>query len=148
HDVRASWLYQYAYGVMRGVTYLGTREDVDTRTLVVTGFSMGGIATWIVGGTDDRVTGVLPVGATGGLARLAEEPTWFRRLVLAAGGAKPSDPGPRAVFRALDPLAFAPRQKGAVAYLVGAQDEFFTLDQVVTTWRAVRAREKVLDVMP
>jgi dienelactone hydrolase len=148
HDVRASWLYQYAFAAMRAVTYLRTRPDVDPRAIVMTGFSMGGVATWIAGGTDDRLSGVLPVAATGGFARLAEEPTWFRRLVLASAGARPSDPGPRAVFQKLDPLAFAGRQKGAVAYLMGAQDEFFTLDQVVATWRAVRARSKTLDVMP
>jgi cephalosporin-C deacetylase-like acetyl esterase len=146
-DIRASWLYQYAYAAMRAVTYLRTREDVDPRTLVVTGFSMGGVATWIVGGTDDRISGILPVACSGGFARLAAERTWFRRLVYASGGARPSDPGPRAVFQRLDPLAFAGRQKGAVAYLVGAQDEFFTLDQVLATWRVVSAREKTLDVM-
>ena len=146
-DIRASWLYQYAYAAMRGLTYLRTREDVDPKTLVMTGFSMGGVATWIVGGTDDRVSGILPAASSGGLARLADERTWFRRLVLAAGGAQPTDPGPRAVFQKLDPLAFAGRQKGAVAYLVGAQDEFFTLDQVLATWRATRAREKTLEVM-
>jgi hypothetical protein len=133
---------------MRAVTYLETREDVDPKTIILTGFSMGGVVTWIAGGTDNRLSGVLPVASAGGFARLAEEHTWFRRLVLASGGLKPTDPGPRAVFQKLDPLAFAGRQKGAVAYLVGAQDEFFTLDQVLTTWRAVRAREKTLDVMP
>jgi dienelactone hydrolase len=147
HDIRASWLYQYAYAAMRGLTYLRTREDVDPHTLVMTGFSMGGVATWIVGGTDDRLSGVLPAACAGGLAQLAQERTWFRRLVLASGGARPTDPGPRAVFQKLDPLAYAGRQKGAVAYLVGAQDEFFTLDQVLTTWRATRAREKTLEIM-
>jgi dienelactone hydrolase len=147
-DIRASWLYQYAFAAMRAVTYVQAREDVDPHSIVMTGFSMGGVVTWIAGGTDDRLSGVLPVASAGGFARLAEEQTWFRRLVLASGGARPTDPGPRAVFQKLDPLAFAGRQKGAVAYLVGAQDEFFTLDQVLATWRAVRAREKTLDVMP
>jgi dienelactone hydrolase len=147
-DVRQSWVYQYAYGIMRAVTYLETRDDVDPQAIVATGFSMGGIATFIVGGTDARIRGILPVSATGGLARAAAEDTWFRRLVLAAGGLKPSDPGPRALFRSLDPLLFAARIRGAAYLLVGAQDEFFPLDQVVATWNALRARDRTLVVLP
>lgn len=146
-DIRASWLYQYAYAILRAVTYLETLPEVDPKGIVVTGFSMGGLATFIVGGTDDRVRGILPVAAAGGLASAAEADTWWRRLVLSANGQQPSDPGPRAMFRKLDPLAFAAQQKGAVYMLVGAQDEYFSLDQVVRTYKALRAPAKTLEVV-
>jgi dienelactone hydrolase len=146
-DIRANWLYQYAYAILRAVTYLQTLPEVDPYGIVVTGFSMGGLATFIVGGADDRIAGVVPVAAAGGLARAAEVDTWWRRLVLSANGLKPSDAGPRALFRKLDPLAFAARLHGAVYMLVGAQDEFFPLDQVIRTYKAVRARAKRLEVV-
>src|SRR5262249_13790665 len=38
HDIRASWLYQYAFAAMRAVTYLSARPDVDPRTIVMSGF--------------------------------------------------------------------------------------------------------------
>jgi dienelactone hydrolase len=146
-DIRASWLYAYAYALLRAITYVGTLPEVDPKAIVVTGFSMGGLAAFVVGGVDDRIRGVLAVAASGGLARAAEADTWFRRLVLSAGGLKPSDPGPRAFFRHLDPLAFAARQHGAVYMLVGAQDEFFPLDQIIRTFKAVRAPAKSLEVI-
>ena len=42
------------------------------------------------------------------------QPTWLRRLVMAAGGLLPGDPAARAFFRFFDPLVYAGRQKGAV----------------------------------
>ena len=146
-DIRASWLYQYAFAILRAVSYLETQPEVDARGIVVTGFSMGGLATFIVGGVDERVRGILPVAAAGGLARAAEADTWWRRLVLSADGLKPSDAGPRALFSKLDPLAFVARQHGAVTMLVGAQDEYFPLDQVIRTFKAVRAPAKSLEVV-
>ena len=146
-DLRASWLYQYVFAIMRAVTYLGTIPEVDPKGIVVTGFSMGGIATFIVGGTDDRVRAVMPVAASGGLASAAESETWWRRLILSANGMKPSDPGPRALFRRLDPLAFAPIQKGALYMLAGAQDEFFPLSEMIRTYKAVRASAKTLAIV-
>lgn len=146
-DLRASWLYQYVFAILRAVTYLGTLPSVDPKGIVVTGFSMGGIATFIVGGTDDRVRAVMPVAASGGLASAAEAETWWRRLILSANGMKPSDPGPRALFRRLDPLAFAPIQKGALYMLAGAQDEFFPLSEMIRTYRAVRASAKTLAIV-
>jgi len=146
-DVRGSWLYAYTHAILRAITYLQSRPEVDPQAIVVTGASMGGLASFIAGGVDDRIRGVLPVSASGGLARAAAENTWFRRLVLSAGGLKPEDPAARAFFRGLDPLAFAGRQKGAVYLLTGAQDEFFPLDQVVATWRALHAPAKSLAVV-
>ncbi len=146
-DLRASWLYQYVFAILRAVTYLGTLPFVDPKGVVVTGFSMGGIATFIVGGTDDRVRAVMPVAASGGLASAAEAETWWRRLILSANGMKPSDPGPRVLFRRLDPLAFAPIQKGALYMLAGAQDEFFPLSEMIRTYKAVRASAKTLAIV-
>ena len=146
-DIRSSWLYQYAYALLRAVTYVSTLPEVDPKGTFVTGFSMGGLATFVVGGVDDRVRGILPIAACGGLAVAAAQDTWLQRLVRASGGLTPSDSGPRAIFQQLDPLAFAAQQHGAVYLLIGAQDEYFPLDQVVRTYRALRAPEKSLEVV-
>jgi dienelactone hydrolase len=147
-DVRPSWLYSYAYALLRALTLLEARPEVDPAALVVTGVSMGGIASFIVGGTDDRVRGILPVNASGGLAEAVAAGSWLRTLVRAAGAEGPGDVGPAALIAGLDPLAFADRQRGAVYMLVGAQDEFFPLPQVLATFQRVRAPAKSLALMP
>jgi hypothetical protein len=67
--------------------------------------------------------------------------------VRSAGGLKADSPQVRALFRGLDPLAFADRQHGAVYLLAGAQDEFFPLDEAVATYRALRAPAKSLAIL-
>lgn len=147
-DIRHSWLYGYVYAVLRSITYLQTRPEVDPQAIALTGFSLGGLVTFIANGVDARIRGALPVAAAGGLREAAAADTWLRRLVQSSGGLRPEDPGPQALFRGLDPLAFARRQKGAVYMLIGAQDEYFPLPQAVRTFEALRAPDKVLTVLP
>ncbi len=68
-------------------------------------------------------------------------------MVQSDSGLKPTDPGPMALFRSLDPLLFAGRQHGAVYMLIGAQDEYFPLANAVQTYQALRAPEKRLTVV-
>jgi hypothetical protein len=60
---------------------------------------------------------------------------------------RPTEIDPKPLFENLDPLAYAATQHGAMAMLVGAQDEFFSLDQVVRTFEAIRAPAKWLSVV-
>lgn len=147
-DIRRSWLYAYVYAILRSITYLETRAEVDPRSIAVTGFSLGGLATFVANGVDDRIRGALPVAAAGGLLQTAAEDTWLRRLVQASGQQHPTDKAPEALFRALDPLAFATRQHGAVYMLIGAQDEYFPLSQAARTFEALRAPDKRLSIFP
>jgi dienelactone hydrolase len=143
-DVRRSWLYAYVHALLRAVTLLAARPDVDPAAVVVTGVSMGGIASFIVGGVDERVAGILPVSACGDLARAAAAGSWMGALVGAAQvrGAPPA--GAQALLSALDPLAFAGHQHGIVYMLDGAQDEFFPLPQVLTTFARISAPARSL----
>ncbi len=138
-DVRGSWIYAYAYACMRALTYLAQRADVDPRALVVTGTSMGGVAALVANGVDDRIHALLAVASSGGIRAAARAGSWFARLLAGSGRLTIDSPGPRATLRALDPLLFAPTQKGKVVLLAGAQDEFFPIDQVLATYRALRA---------
>jgi dienelactone hydrolase len=145
-DVRASWLYAYVHAVLRAVTVLQHRAGVDK--LVVTGVSMGGIASFIAGGVDDRLAGVFPMNASGGLVEAALGGSWLGSLARAARG-RPlgEDEEAQARLNALDPLAFS-RQHGVLFMLAGAQDEFFPLPQVVATYDAIRAPYKRLALIP
>lgn len=147
-DIRKSWLYVYVYAILRSITYLQTRPEVDAQAIAVTGFSMGGIATFIANGVDDRIRGALPVAAAGGLLRAASADSWLRQLVLSVPGQKLEDPGPVSLFRRLDPLLYAGRQHGAVYMLIGAQDEYFPLEQAIQMYQALRAPAKNLTLVP
>jgi dienelactone hydrolase len=146
-DVRGSWLYAYVFAVLRAITVAQALPDVDPRSVVLTGTSLGGLVSFIANGVDDRIGGVLTMNASGGLRAAAAEGSWFGTLVHASGGLELDDRGPRAFFRALDPLAFAGTQHGAVYMLSGAQDEFFPIDQVIRTYRALQAPAKSLALL-
>lgn len=147
-DIRTSWLYGYVFAILRSITYLETRSDVDPQAIAVTGYSLGGLATFIANGVDGRIRGALPVAAAGGLAEAAAADTWLRRLVQSSNGLQPSDPGPQTLFTSLDPLAFARRQRGAVYMLIGAQDEYFPLPQAIRTYDALSAPDVRMVVVP
>src|SRR6185295_17035908 len=94
--------------------------DVDGH-VVLSGTSLGGIASLVANGSDDRIAGVLAMSASGGLEAAAKEGSWLHTLVEAAKGQHLEDAGPRAFFRTFDPLAYADTQHGAVYLLSGAQ---------------------------
>lgn len=146
-DVRGSWLYAYVHGLLRAVTLVSGLPDVDGRAVVLNGTSLGGVASLIANGVDDRIGGVLAMNAAGGLAAGARSGSWFGALVASSGGLKLEDPAARAFFRALDPLAFAGTQHGPVYMLAGAQDEFFPIDQVIRTHQALVAPAKSLALL-
>ncbi len=145
-DVRQSWLYTYVYAILRAITYLQTRSEVDPQAIALTGFSLGGLATFVANGVDDRIRVAVPVAAAGDLMQAATADTWLRALIL-SGHLQPRDAGPQAFFRAFDPLAYARRQKGAVYMMIGAQDEYFPLEQAVRTYAALRAQQKGLALL-
>jgi cephalosporin-C deacetylase-like acetyl esterase len=146
-EIRQSWLYGYAYAILRGLSFLESRPEVDRGAMVVSGASMGGLASFMVGGVDARVRGLLPVAATGALRGAVGQGSWLRRLVESAAGLRPEQRPAQAFFRAFDPLVYAPRVHGPVYLLIGAQDEFFPLPQAVATYRALPPGSR-LSVVP
>jgi dienelactone hydrolase len=143
-DVRGSWLYAYTYALLRAITLAQLQPEADPQAVVLTGNSMGGLAALVANGVDDRIRGVLAVSAGGALAWATDQGSWLERLVRSAGALGPEGPEARALFRGLDPLAFADRQHGAVYFLIGAQDEFFPLGQALATYRALQSPSKSL----
>jgi dienelactone hydrolase len=146
-DVRQSWLYAYVFALLRAITVVQALPQTDPRGVVLSGISMGGVASLIAGGVDDRVRGVMALEASGGFEQSERQGSWWRRLVASAAGLKPGDPAAQALFKSLDPLGYVPRAHGAVYMVVGAQDEFFPIDRVVETYEAIRAPAKSLEVV-
>jgi dienelactone hydrolase len=146
-DTRGSWLHAYVFAVLRGITLVQGLPDVRG-PVVLSGTSLGGIASLVANGVDDRIGGVMAVSASGGLEAGARSGSWFRTLVKSAGGLELSDRPVQAFFAALDPLVFAQTQHGAVYMLSGAQDEFFPMDQVIRTYQALQAPAKSLALLP
>jgi dienelactone hydrolase len=146
-DVRGSWLYADVFAVSRGITLVQGLPDVQG-PVVLSGTSLGGIASLIANGVDDRIGGVLAMSASGDLEGAARSGSWFATLVKSAGGLTLGDRPVRAFFAALDPLRFAGTQHGAVYLLSGAQDEFFPMDRVIETFHALRAPAKSIALVP
>jgi dienelactone hydrolase len=147
-DIHTSWMYSYVFAILRAITVLQTRPEVDPQAIALTGFSLGGVATFIANGVDDRIRGALPVSASGHLLQAVKDETWLRALLQSSKDLKPEDAAPTLFFRSLDPMAYARRQHGAVYMLTGAQDEYFPLEESIETYRALRAPQKSLAIVP
>jgi cephalosporin-C deacetylase-like acetyl esterase len=146
-DIGNSWLYQYAYSAMRAVTYLATLSQVDPQKICMTGISAGGLMTWIANGVDDRLAAAFPIMATGDFRRSFEAGSWISAILLGETGLTPDSPEVLAFERYLDPIRYAGRQHSPVMLVNGAQDEFFPIDTTRSTYEAVRAPEKRLEII-
>jgi hypothetical protein len=104
--------------------------------VVLSGTSLGGIASLVANGVDDRVGGVLAMSASGGLEAAPRAGSWFHTLVASAGGLEPDDKR-CGLLRAPSIRWPSPAPSTAAVYLLaGAQDEFFPMDQVIRTFTA------------
>lgn len=52
------------WNAIRGLDYLGTRDDVDAERITINGVSGGGHLSWMAGAVDERFTVVQPAAAT------------------------------------------------------------------------------------
>jgi dienelactone hydrolase len=73
-QLRDFWSYHAVANVIRGVSLLAARPDVDARRIGITGISWGGYLTCIVAGLDDRLKVAVPVYGCG---FLHENSTWL-----------------------------------------------------------------------
>ncbi|HXF05281.1 MAG TPA: acetylxylan esterase [Blastocatellia bacterium] len=147
NPIQQSWLYQYAYSAMRAVTYLTTLTEVDPNRIAMTGVSAGGLMTWIANGVDDRLVAACPIMATGDWPRALASGSWFIHFPLGEARVAPDSPQALAFARYLDPLQYAHRQNAPVMLINGAQDEFFPIDTTRSTFEAVEAPDKRLEVI-
>lgn len=146
-DIRNSWLYQYVYSAMRAVTYLATLPEVDPQRIGMTGVSAGGLMTLIANGVDDRLAAAYAIMATGDWRRSLEAGSWFLAFPTGEIGLTPDSPEVLAFEHYLDPIHYADRQHAPVMLINGAQDEYFPITTTRSTYEALRAPEKRLEVI-
>jgi len=127
-SVAYSWIYQYAVAAMRGVTYLSTLPEVDSTFLAMTGPSAGGVATLLSAAVDNRLKYAIPIMASGDFTKAYLADGWLSYYL---GDTLNPDSGQFARFiNYLDPLSYVSTHSTPTFLIVGAQDEFFTLDAV------------------
>ncbi len=61
------------WNAMRALDYLETRGDVDSERMGVTGLSGGGVISWCLGATDERVKVVVPVCQSGSIEHVVTD---------------------------------------------------------------------------
>ena len=130
-EVRDAWTYHAVANVIRGVSLLAARPEVDPERIGITGISWGGYLTCIVSGLDDRLKVSVPVYGCG---FLHENSVWIKRL-----GDLPEDR--RAVWIKLwDPSQYVGQAKMPVLFVNGTNDFAYPLDSYQKTYRLVKNR--------
>ncbi|MFN3653107.1 MAG: alpha/beta hydrolase family protein [Armatimonadota bacterium] len=67
------FLFDTAYDLLRLIDYLETRPDVDPQRIGMTGFSEGGILTWMCAALDDRIRVAVPIIGVTSFAQAFED---------------------------------------------------------------------------
>ncbi|MFN3652535.1 MAG: alpha/beta hydrolase family protein [Armatimonadota bacterium] len=127
--VQNAWPYQAVAAVIRGVSLLRARPEVDRSRIGITGISWGGYLTSIVMSLDDRLKAAVPVYGCG---YLHENSVWVPIL-----NALPEDER-RTWIANFDPGSYLPRCKTPVLWMNGTNDFAYPLDSYQKSYRAVR----------
>lgn len=78
--------YDTVWDVMRLIDYLGTRKDVDTARIGLTGISKGGIETYLTAAADPRVAAAVPYIAVQSFKWALDNGQWRARIATIQGG--------------------------------------------------------------
>ena len=78
--------YDTVWDVMRLIDYLTTRKDVDAARIGLTGFSKGGIETYLAAGADARVAAAVPYIGVQSFRWALENGQWKARIATIQGG--------------------------------------------------------------
>lgn len=127
-EVKQMWSYQAVAAVIRGVSLLASREEVDAERIGITGISWGGYLTCIAAGLDDRLKVAVPVYGCG---FLADNSVWlptFERM--------PAEQRERWV-KNFDPLNYLPAVRCPILFVNGTNDFAYPLDSCQKSYRLV-----------
>jgi len=141
----------YAYSAMRGITLMESLFVAPstplTSQMMVVGTSFGGLTTFLVNGSDDRLDAAVVIVATGDLAvSLAEPSAGLRNLLAGAAGRYVGDPAVQTALSRLDPILYAPTQHSPLLMLVSATDPLFVPKTYQSTFDAVLAPAKRMHI--
>lgn len=140
-DPRRSWLWSSSVALMRGLTFLQMRPEVNDEKLAVVGYSAGGMAALIAAGVDDRVKATVAWSATGYLdvaVQARPVPAWWVALLEGMSPPRtPSAPEWGALVDRLDPKNFLAGARSPVLLINGTQDQYFPLSATSATYDAL-----------
>ncbi len=145
-DPRRSWLWAQAVGVMRGLTYLQGRPEIDGEKLGVVGYSSGAMAALMAAGTDPRVQATVAWSGTGFLdlsARATPVPGWHVALLQDMNPPRTVESKEwQSMLRTLDPSNFLSSVTTPVLLLNGTQDQYFPIHATAKTYETLNAHSK------
>jgi cephalosporin-C deacetylase-like acetyl esterase len=126
--VKNAWSYHAVADVIRGISLLRERPEVDRNRIGITGISWGGYTTSIVMSLDDRLKAAVPVYGCG---FLHENSAWTPIL------SKLPEDERRTWIANFDPSSYLSRCKIPVLWMNGTNDFAYPLDSYQKSYRAV-----------
>ena len=134
-DTRGTWFWGHAMAARRALTCLANRPDVIPSKLGITGFSAGGVTSWLVGGNDARVSAAVPLsGVLAWDVATQSVNAWQHNLLKQAGLTTSSPEWTKLMAEIIAPSVALANAKGKVFLVNGSSDEFFPLTASNTTW--------------
>ncbi|MBI5611333.1 MAG: acetylxylan esterase [Deltaproteobacteria bacterium] len=134
-DPRGSWFWGHATAAMRGVTCLANHPDVKSDSLGITGFSAGGVMSWLVAAHDPRIKVAVPMSGSLAWDVATESPTaWQHTLLQKAGLSIASPEWKKLMSELISPSLGLPNSAVKVLMLNGTTDEFFPLTATQATF--------------
>jgi dienelactone hydrolase len=126
-----AWTYHAVAAVLRGVSLLADRPDVDAKRIGVTGISWGGYLTCIVAGLDDRLKVAVPVYGCG---FLDEDSVWVPTFE------KMPPEQRKAWVEHFDPSRYLGRAPMPMLFVNGTNDFAYPLGSYQKSYRLVKDR--------
>lgn len=131
------WSCHAVANVIRGISLLADRPDVDPQRIGITGISWGGYLTCIAAGLDDRLQVAVPVYGCG---FIHENNTWLPTF------AKMSEVKRRLWIENFEPSRYVGQAKMPVLFVNGTNDFAYPLDSYQKTYRLVKQRDLCVTV--
>lgn len=127
-DTRGTWFWGHTVAAMRAVTCLSNRPDVDPQRIGMTGYSAGGVATWLAAAHDDRIKAAVPLSGVLAWDEAVKSPDAWQHALLTKAGETTSGARWKKLMSALiEPSAALAASKASLFLVNGTTDEFFPL---------------------
>jgi dienelactone hydrolase len=126
--LRETWSYHAVAAVIRGVSFLGGRPEVDPNRIGITGISWGGYLTCIVAGLDDRLKLAVPVYGCG---FLYDDSSWTGILKSLPDRLR------QTWIDNFDPSVYLPNCRMPILFVNGTNDQHYRMDCYQRSYRLV-----------
>jgi dienelactone hydrolase len=136
-DVRGSWFWGHAMAARRALTCLANHPEVDASRLGITGFSAGGVASFLVAGADARVKAAVPLSGVLAWDVATQSPNAWQHVLLAKAGLSIASPAwTKLMDEVIAPGKALAAGSGKLFLVNGSSDEFFPLSASASTTSA------------